>query len=240
MAELVPYALCSVADVKLGLDDGTGADADELLILLINGFSKDAQNEIGFALETTERTELFGIGMAGGPGGPTQSVTVAAPPIDPAADLEVYSDAARLFPASSLLVENTDYVVNRETGTITKISQQWLEAGFQTGFPHSGRNGRLPGEQLYGGFPRAGFATGIQALKVVYTGGVVLWDGDQLTVEPDLRMAAVRQVTHWWKTRHEPGQQSIGATGQGNIVFTRGMKEFLPEVAAILNHYRVE
>ena len=157
MIDLVAHALCSVADVKLTMAADIGTQRDDLIRLLINGFSDAAEGYIDHSLLYGTYTEYFECGAANGPGGPRRTVQLSAFPVD--ADptlLSLYEDPTSAFDASTKLVEGVDFVVDRSVGMITHMGAIGYEAG-----------------ALVSDVARPYFLPGAQSLKCVYSAGAV-------------------------------------------------------------------
>lgn len=163
---LVGHALCSISDVKLRLPQEQSDQTDALIARLINSFSTQAENYTSRKFEITSRT-ITPDGLTGG-GQQISDLVLPAYPIATSPAPQVWEDSERSFGATTLLTENTDYVVDYTNGVIRRISSTIL-AEHGSSFQYFGARLDRP----------RGFATeslwdfGRQTIKVTWTGGVV-------------------------------------------------------------------
>lgn len=159
--------LCSVADVKLRAqttNNPTSSGSDALTLRLIKSFSHAFEQRTGRKITKVERTSLFSGSNPGG--GPSAKIFLPAFPVDPEADLTVFADPKRVFPASTELTENEDYIVDRTEGVITKISSDFFGLGSPVSdIMQYGFSGLLPK-------PKATFAAGQNTVQVTWNGGL--------------------------------------------------------------------
>lgn len=163
---LVGHALCSIADVKLRLPQDQSDQADALIAVLINSFSTYAENYTQRKFQYTARTSYFdGVNESGSA---IAEIQLPAFPIASSPALQIWQDSSRAFASDALLTENTDYVINSDTGTVRKISPT-IFADMQPSYSYYGA--RL--ERPRGMGTDCWFAFGHKTIKVTWTGGIV-------------------------------------------------------------------
>ena len=84
------------------------------------------------------------------------------------------------------------------------------------------------------------FVGGPQALKVIYTGGLVTppADGEEYpTVPDDLRLACTMQVATWWQRRKELNLDAVSCPGGGSISLMDPTR-MVSHVADVIEKYR--
>lgn len=163
---LVGHALCSISDVKLRLPSEQSDQTDALLARLINSFSTQAEQYTSRQFEIKSRT-ITPDGLTGG-GQQLSDLLLPAYPIleDPAP--QVWEDELRTFGATSLLTENSDYVVVYENGIIRRIANTIL-AEHQPSFSYFGSGLDRP----RGFAADASWDYGRKTIKITWTGGIV-------------------------------------------------------------------
>lgn len=165
---LVDHALCSISDVKLRMPSETSDQSDSLIANLINSFSTFAENRCQRKFLVTSRTEYFG--GYGSSGTPLTEIQLPAYPIDTSATIYVYEDTNRTFAASSLLTENTNYVVDYASGVVRRMPlQQLVPYGDPYGVYWLGNTRTYP----RGAMNDCYWAYGDRTVKIIWTGGLV-------------------------------------------------------------------
>ena len=208
---LSDIALCVPEDVKAIIDPRLSADSDQLLILLINGFSEfmEKDNGLNRSLKIRKYEEYFNGGR--------RSVVVSAPPIREDIDFEVWDDPARIFTDTQFkLVLDQDITVNFEYGKIRRVNL----TGDERTFIHTPR-----------------FENNSRNVKVVYNGGIIHHDPTmRISIIPAaLRQAAALQIAYMYKSRDILGISAQTVQGQSATFYSP--MNLLPLVKSLIQGY---
>lgn len=228
--QLLPYALCSPEDVSVYLWEQSAPAANQRNVLarLINLFTKTSEGPLwcNREWERRERTEYFdltdGIDFEA-LYDPTEWVQLAAPPVALAAPV----DAAHA-PQPVIQLWNS--------GSTPAIYTDATKLVYGQDYTVDASSGIVRGRAQC-------FLGGLQALKVIYTGGVVVpADPNQTetfpTVPDDLRFACAMQVAAWWQRKKELNLDSVSFPGGGAITLMDPTR-MVAAVADVLQKYRL-
>lgn len=143
------------------------------------------------------------------------SITVKAPPITIDDELEVWDDPTREFTDSDSyrLSRNEDYYVQSAGPHIGAVRIRIAACS-------------APFNQDYGN------------IRVIYNGGIVYNDENNVTVPSWLRGLAIAQVTAWWQKSKNPGL--ISQTIAPNVHSEYDKWTLLPEVKNALASFRLK
>lgn len=240
MEDLLPYALCTYEDVKgylvgqsaLGT---TSAEQKETIQRCINLFTAACEGPAYMNRELVRKERTVYVDLPGywyTSQARTPWVRLAAPPVveteaedgatPPVPSLTVWSSSARSYTDDTLLTLYTHY--------------QLL----------NGRNYAIIQPQRC-----AVFQGGPKAMKVTYTGGLIVpaelrgepGQTDAGAMKPavvpdDLRGAAAMQVATWWMRRKEFGVEAMAMPGAGSIALMSDPTKLLKHVRDVVLSYR--